>query len=191
MVVSGLGAAGRAGNASSPAAVRRAGGPPPEAMDAVVRGSWRVAGALLPRVEPDDAPDSEGTPIHEGCGVERAPLCLELGSAGNAADGVVVVVVLGGLLDDVDADPLPVTQFAPGTDDELLAPTEGVEDAMLDILPRLVLFLSLRTLVVCLEFWAWFCAPPDIWVGLATAALAHPLLEVVAPCMPPRPGRDG
>lgn len=118
-------------------------------MDAVVRTGWRAAGALV-RFAPDEV-DSEGTPIQDGCAAWRDPLCPALGSAGNAADAVPDDAA--GLLDAVEEDPLPLTQFAPGTEAELLAPTEGVEDAMLDMLPRLVLFLSLNTRVVCLEFW--------------------------------------
>lgn len=61
-----------------------------------------------------------------------------------------------------------------------------VDDPALLALPRRVLFFSRRTRVEC------FCDGAAAGaVGDAAAAAAHPLDEVVAPCMPPRPGSEG
>jgi len=122
MVVSGLGAAGNAGNASSLVATAFGGrldsGP---VMGVIVRGGWFVA-----------VPDP---PIHkdwDDLALDEAP-----GRAGNAGDEVAG--------DDVRAEEVHV---APGTARTAGAVPEA--DGKPAALPRRVLFFSFNTRVVCL-----------------------------------------
>ena len=65
-------------------------------------------------------------------------------------------------------------------------PLQLLPDAALLALLRRVLFLSRSTRVEC------FCEGAAAGaVGDEVAAAAQPLEAVVAPCIPPRPGRDG
>lgn len=110
-------------------------------------------------------------PSHRDC-AGRAPDAAP-GSAGKAGEEVAGDEVLAGAV-----------HVVPGT-----ARTAGagpVEDEMLAALPRRVLLFSFKTRVVCrCEAGVGFA------VGDAATADAQPLVEVVAPCMPPRPGSDG
>ncbi len=101
-------------------------------------------------------------PIHIGW--EPREAAVAPGRAGNAA------------LDDAAGPRL------------LLPPTEMTAEPAEDVLPLRVLFLSLRTRVECFD---WLATCPWSVTGLAAAAEAQPVDSVVAPCIPPRPGRDG
>lgn len=111
------------------------------------------------------APD-EADATHEGRGFDDPP--ARDGSAGNAP----VAVRAGGG---------GARELVAGAVHELAALDEGTET-----LGFRVAFFSFRTLVEC------FCAPAAPGAeGDAVAADAHPLLAVVAPCMPPSPGSEG
>jgi hypothetical protein len=139
-VVVGLGAAGRAGKASS----------------RLVPGvDLARVGFLVLVVVCQRAPD-------EG----REAVALLDGNEGNADDDDDDETASGRL-------PCPLATTADGC-------------STLDRRDCCVEFLSLRTRVVCL----WLVAA--VTAGeLADAAAAQPLLDVVAPCMPPSPGNVG
>lgn len=164
MVVSGFGAAGRAGKASSPPL-------------AVPAGRRMLVPVLKEGVVADldavDVLDDPVLPTQLGCAV-RCPAEV-LGSAGNAAEtgaeGATARLKAG------------AWALEPPAEEGTLGPRPAA-------LPRRVLFFSRKTRVECF-CWAAALAGFCAVVGLAAAAFAQPLDEVVAPCMPPRPGREG
>lgn len=172
--VSNLRAFGNSGKASLlfaggfPAAVRRMG---VEVPDPATEGR-EPEGA-----EADDEAIGCEPPIHIGV-VLALPLVLALGRAGKATEEDIPGLLL-------DADGLAHWM--------LLGPAAtgaGVEPGT--ALPlRVVLFFSFNTRVVCFSRAAAPAPEPGCNVGPALAAFAQPELDVVAPCIPPKPGSEG
>lgn len=174
IVVWTLGAAGSAGKASL-LLVAGAGPPPPPVL---LTGVEEPEARALD-VEDPAAAETAGCvpPIQSGADLPADGL-LELGSAGKAADEDAA-----GALDWPDHCTLLGAVVAAEAEPGTLAPPLPLRAC--------VLFFSLRTLVVCLSRVPAPAPVPGCNVGPEAAAPAHPLELVVAPCMPPSPGKLG
>lgn len=120
----------------------------------------------------------------EGRGVEPPPLVPPIQDGWEGREEPDAPGKAGNAEDDDGAGRLGAQS------DELAALLAPIDMTLPELCLR-VLFLSFSTRVVCLACAAAVFPAFCTVVGLAAAAAAQPLDDVVAPCMPPSPGSEG